>query len=299
MQRIRSAKVWMPFALLLVAIALVTYYQLFFHQTVDPAEYPIQRTVKYSFTVKNPSGHPIERSVLQINVPTRLSTFQQLAALKATEPYQIAKDEQGNERMMFIIENLPPYASRRITISASVNLSERANPLDTIQSDAYLADEKLVDLSSPGVQRIASGLQADAPMVTADRIYRWITTNIKKSSYVKDDLGAQYALTEKSGDCTEFMYLFSALARANGIPTRNVAGFVARENRVLRPTDYHNWNEAYIDGEWYLVDTEKQVFMEKSADYIAMRVINNTKPNQPVNSQSFFSASAELQVSMN
>ncbi len=299
MQRIRSAKVWMPFALLLVAIALVTYYQLFFHQTVDLAEYPIQRTVKYSFTVKNPSGHPIERSELWVNAPIRLNAFQQLADIKASQPYELTEDGHGNEQMTFLIENMPPYASRTITVSVTVNLSAQGNRLDITQDDSFLGDGKYVGLSNPNIQKVATRLHADDSMDTAERIYRWITSNMKKTSYVRDDMGAPQALNSKSGDCTEFMYLFSALARANGIPTRNMAGFVAKENRVLRPTDYHNWNEVYIDGKWYLIDTDKQVFMEKSDEYIAMRLIGTTNPIGSMSSQSFFSSSTGIKVSMN
>ncbi len=284
---------------MVAAIVLVTYYQLFSHKTVKQADYPTQRTVKYSFTVKNPNSYPVAKSELRVNVPIRLSAFQQLAEVEASQPYKLIEDGHGNEQMAFLIENMPPYANRTITVSVSVNLSEQGNRLDIIQDDSFLGDDKFVGLSDPDLQRVASRLQADAPKDTAEKIYRWITSNIKKSSYVKDDLGAPQALKSKSGDCTEFMYLFSALARANGIPTRNMAGFVARENRVLRPADYHNWNEAYIDGEWYLIDTDKQVFMEKSDEYIAMRLIGNTNSSGSTNSQSFFSASDEIQVYMN
>lgn len=300
MRRIRSAKIWMPFALLLAVIALITYYQLFFHQTViNLPEYPIQRTVKYSFTVKNPSSNPIERSELRVNAPIRVSAFQQLADIKASQPYKLTEDGHGNEQMTFIIEDLPPYASRIISISVTVNLSAQGNRLDIIQDGSFLGDGKYIGLSNSNIQKVATRLHADTPLDTAERIYRWITSNMKKTSYVRDDMGAPQALNSKSGDCTEFMYLFSALARANGIPTRNMAGFVAKENRVLRPTDYHNWNEAYIDGKWYLIDTDKQVFMEKSDEYIAMRLIGTTNPIGSISSQGFFSSSTGIKVSMN
>jgi transglutaminase-like putative cysteine protease len=289
----------MPFASLVAVIALATYYQFAFQQTVKLAEYPIPRTVKYSFTVKNPNNHTIERAELRVNVPNKWSTFQQRESLKASHPYRLTQDDQGNERMRFIIEDIPPYASRTITVSASINLSERGNRLDHIQSENYLSDEALMELSSPEAQRLASRLQADVPKDTAESIYRWIIGNIEKSSYVKEDMGASWAFKNRLGDCTEFMYLFSALARANGIPTRNMAGFVARENRILRAADYHNWNEVYVNGKWYLVDADKQVFMEKSAEYIAMRVLSEAKPSHAIDAQSFFSASEEIEVAMN
>ena len=95
------------------------------------------------------------------------------------------------------------------------------------------------------------------------------------------------------------MYLFTALARANGIPTRNIAGFVAKENRILRPADYHNWNEVYLDGSWHIVDTDRQVLMGKSSEYIAMRLISENRPGSSESSQNFFSSSQNILVTMN
>lgn len=43
------------------------------------------------------------------------------------------------------------------------------------------------------------------------------------------------------------MYLSMALARANGIPARGIAGYVYGGNAVLHPEDNHNWAEFYLD----------------------------------------------------
>jgi transglutaminase-like putative cysteine protease len=290
---------WTPFVALLAVITGVTYYQLIFHRTDKVVTYPIQRTVKYSFTFRNPNNYPIEKTELFVYAPIRESVFQHLESLSSSHPYHLVEDDRGNGQMAFAIENLPPYASKTVSVTASLNLTDEGNQIGDIRHEAYLSDEKYVGLRQPQIQRLAHKLKADTQQGTVERIYDWITRNVKNSGYIKHDLGAPHALKNKSGDCTDFMYLFSALARANGIPTRNMAGFVAKENRILRPADYHNWNEVYIDGAWYLVDTNKQIFMQKSSEYIAMRLITDSTRDQSMNSQSFFSANADIQVSMN
>jgi transglutaminase-like putative cysteine protease len=289
----------MPFAALLAVIAGVSYYQLSFNQTDKTATYPIQRTVKYSFTLRNPNNYPIEKAELFVYTPISESVFQQLESLTSSHSFNLMDDERGNKQMAFAIENLPPYGSKTVSVTTSLNLSDEANEPGVTGNDAYLSDGKYIGLSDPEIQRLARKLKADTQQGTVERIYKWMTRNIKKSGYVKHDLGAADVLEKKSGDCTEFMYLFSALARANGIPTRNMAGFVAKENKILRPAEYHNWNEVYIDGAWYLVDTNKQVFMQKSSEYIAMRLIAGTARDQSMDSQGFFSINADIQVSMN
>ena len=290
---------WTAFAILLVVVSAVAVYQQSAHQSDRIVQYPIERTLKYSFTVKNPHGHAVNDAELWIYSPIKESAFQHLATLTASLPYNKGYDAQGNERMEFVLDTLPPYAAKTISVTAKVNLSEQGNKIERIKSEAYLNDDKFVDLDSAEIQKVARRLKADTAKETVDGIYKWITKNITKSGYVMRDLGARYALKTKSGDCTEFMYLFSALARANGIPTRNLAGFVASENKVLRAADYHNWNEVYIDGEWYLVDADKQVFMEKSSEYIAMRLIVDATAGQSTDHQHFFSSSSEIQVLMN
>jgi len=299
MQRINTPWRWLLVSLLLSFITAVTYYQLSLRQSVKIVKYPIQRTVKYSFTVKNPNQYPTKKSELWIYAPVKKSAFQQLDSLTSNHPYHILRDDQGNDRMVFVIDGLPPYASKTISVTTSLRLSNQGNLIDDIKSEEYLNNEKLIGMDNPAIQKIAHNLKAGTLRDTADKIYNWITKNIKKTGYAKNDVGAVQALANKSGDCTEFMYLFSSLARTNGIPTRNIAGFVAMENRIIRPADYHNWNEVYIDGVWYLIDTDKQVFMEKSSDYIAVRLINDSFKDHSMGAQSFFASTQDIQVSMN
>src|SRR5690625_8053461 len=73
------------------------------------------------------------------------------------------------------------------------------------------------------------------------------------------------------------MYAFVALARAQGIPARGIAGFVVNSSAaVLSASYYHNWAEFHDGERWVLVDPYKGVFDEQYENYIAFRLVGGT-----------------------
>ena len=73
--------------------------------------------------------------------------------------------------------------------------------------------------------------------------------NLKKEMI--DTVTALDALLEKRGECQSHTYLFAALARASGIPTRVVNGLVY--SREYEGFLYHAWPEVFV-GEWKAMD---------------------------------------------
>jgi transglutaminase/protease-like cytokinesis protein 3 len=66
------------------------------------------------------------------------------------------------------------------------------------------------------------------------------------------------ALENKKGDCNEHAVLFTALARAAGLPARVAAGVVYLDRAFY----YHAWAEVWL-GQWVAVDP---VFHQFPAD---------------------------------
>lgn len=265
---------------------------------VEPS-YPVQRVVSYSFTLRNPYNYVIKNPEFSVFSPIQNSIFQRTDHLIASHPYRSELDAQGNTRLYFMIDKIMPYATKTISLRVKVGLSDQSNQISDITPDSYLLDEPMVEKSHEKITKLAKNLQGETPQETVEKTYNWVVKNIKKASYMKQDRGALYALEHRQGDCTEFMYLFAALNRANGIPTRNLAGFVTKENAVLRGEDYHNWTEVYVDGRWYLVDPQKEVFMERSSEYVATQVLTETSFSSADGSQRFFTAANNIDIVMN
>jgi|TARA_Y100000031_G_scaffold5937_1_gene7256 transglutaminase/protease-like cytokinesis protein 3 len=66
-----------------------------------------------------------------------------------------------------------------------------------------------------------------------------------------DTVTAVDALRERRGECQSHTYLFTALARAAGIPTKVVNGLVYSED--YGGFLYHAWPEVFV-GQWRALD---------------------------------------------
>ena len=235
--------------------------------------YTIAKTIQYSYTLQNKTSRMVPRAELWAHAPVRQTAGQHFQDLTANYPFRLLADEDGNQVLYFSFENLAPYASRIITIKANLLLSSSANPDDAQPAAADLQPEKYVESDHPVIRQAADKFKpADAAKSIA-AMFRWAADHVRYSGYADQERGALYAFEEKKGDCTEYMDLFAALCRANGIPARRIGGYICPENSVLRARDYHNWVEFYEDGTWQIADPQNNVLKRNQDDYIAMRII--------------------------
>jgi transglutaminase-like putative cysteine protease len=231
------------------------------------------KRISYRFVVQNTSNHVVNRAELWVNAPVAETSSQRVTKITSSHLYDVEGDDIGNLIFHYTFDNLPPYASRIITIRADLLMRER--PLRSVQgnNEVYLVEEPFIETDDPQIRHLAVSLKAGNSLATAEKIFRWITDNIRYVGYVKNHHGARQALQAKKGDCTELMYLFVALCRAAGVPARGIAGYHCPESAALDPSQYHNWAEFYAEGRWQLSDPQKRVFMQQAADYVALRVI--------------------------
>lgn len=269
-----------------------------FRQPLRVPGYPVQRQIQYSFTLQNRSAKLLERAEFWASAPVKHTGTQRCERLETSHPYELLSDDMGNQTLYFQFHNLPPYATKIVTVKAYLTLSEEPNPLPKAGLEAFLRPEIFCEASSPEITRLAQTLRSKGSVETAQRVLEWISSNLKYTGYVRDDRGALYALEHRQGDCTEFMYLFTALCRANGIPARCMGGYLCAEDSVVKPNDYHNWSEFYDGKVWRLADPQRKVFMRQSAHYIAMRVIGGQSDNSVARFHRFKVAGAGLKVRM-
>jgi transglutaminase-like putative cysteine protease len=86
------------------------------------------------------------------------------------------------------------------------------------------------------------------PQQKARLINRWVHDSLTK----RTSIGIPNAVTvlrTRSGDCNEHAALFTALARAVGVPTRIAAGLAYVDGKFY----YHAWPEVYLQ-DWVAVD---------------------------------------------
>ncbi|MCP4584047.1 MAG: transglutaminase domain-containing protein [candidate division Zixibacteria bacterium] len=115
----------------------------------------------------------------------------------------------------------------------------------------YLESESFVQSDDPRIIRQAGSIIGDISddSLKVIALADWVYENIEKD-YAVSLPSAVEVLRVKRGDCNEHSSLFTALARASGIPTKICLGIVYNEGLFY----YHAWPAVYIDDCWWPVD---------------------------------------------
>ncbi len=114
----------------------------------------------------------------------------------------------------------------------------------------FLAPEALIQSDDPSIRKQAAsivGTERD-PLLAAKKLNVWVYENLQKEPVISIPSAVE-VIKQKIGDCNEHTALYTALARAAGIPTRMAAGIVYLENGFY----YHAWPEVWL-GSWFAVD---------------------------------------------
>jgi len=86
-------------------------------------------------------------------------------------------------------------------------------------------------------------------------------SNVKAAYYlpVIDD-----TFNSQRGICYDFSSLLASMLRSQGVPTKLVKGYSEYTN------EYHAWNEVYINGKWYVIDTTYDAYYVKKGKEVTM-----------------------------
>lgn len=124
-------------------------------------------------------------------------------------------------------------------------------PFEFSTDPDFLEDSVEVQSKHPMIRALARELSADTTDAwkLALRINRWVFRNLEKS--LVDTVTALDALNERRGECQSHTFLYTAIARAAGIPTKVVNGLVYSPQ--YKGFLYHAWAEVYV-GEWRALD---------------------------------------------
>jgi hypothetical protein len=134
-------------------------------------------------------------------------------------------------------------------------------PTALIQSD----DKRIIRQEA----KILSG-EKDA-REAAKKLNEWVYNSIEKQPVVSIPSAIE-VLNQRVGDCNELTTLYTALARAAGIPTRMAAGIVYMRDGFY----YHAWPEVWL-GQWTAVDP---TFNQFPADATHIRFVTGDIDSQ-------------------
>lgn len=208
------------------------------------------------YTLENPS--PMTR-VMQVALPPDTSYQRIIFDRIVPEPKDIEMDRDGNWLASFKVERGGTLEIHAVG-NAIISLTPSATFHPDTPPEAYLTAESPWQVDDPQIQDLAKRLKT--PRQIYDFVIETLEYNFSRVQASNVRLGAKEALANPNqAICMEFTDLFIALARAAGIPARELNGFAYTENPNLRPLSLrqdilHAWPE-YFDAQrdlWIPVD---------------------------------------------
>ncbi len=159
------------------------------------------------------------------------------------------------------------------------NLKDRGEPVP-VEVERYLEGNRWVPTDKE-VGSLAKTItnENEGILERAKAVYNWVVENTTRDPEVKGcGIGmADRMLVKRSGKCADISSLFVALARASGVPAREIFGLRLGTKTTQDMTKgHHCWAEFYLPGQgWVSVDPAdvrkimvvKKLDLEKAGPY--------------------------------
>ena len=147
--------------------------------------------------------------------------------------------------------------------------------LPILKMEQFLADSPFAQSKNPEIVNLANTIIGNEKnALTAGRLlWAWVFKNIEKTPSITIPSAVDIFKTRK-GDCNEHTVLYTALARAAGLPTKINVGLVYKDKRFY----YHAWPEIFA-GRWIAIDPTLGQF---PADASHIRLISGDLDKQMI-----------------
>jgi transglutaminase-like putative cysteine protease len=186
--------------------------------------------------------------------------------VEAPDGWREATDDQGNRYAYVAIAS--PGEKVAIKTSFRVERKEQRGRLDPAatrplndaekKEHAALLGSDTHVLVNDEIKALAAQIRGDEtnPLKVARKLYDWTLDNVEywvkdPSKWKASPVGSSdYCLKNRTGNCTDFHSLWTALARASGIPTRMKYGSIFKPSLDGQDKDasYHCWPESWFPG---------------------------------------------------
>ncbi len=192
---------------------------------------------------------------------------------------------EAPDRLVLEVEGLPEHlqagdhrqrfdrlADGAVRITIDVHAAPPPPPGDLFPLyKSFLRTSPSIDWDTPAIRALADELRQEAGpehRAVAAALVQHVAESLEKSYGASSDTATR-VLAQGKGDCTEHTLLFVALARASGIPARQVHGLVHADAGPGPALYWHEWAEVWLDGAWLAVDP---TFGQMPADATHLRL---------------------------
>ncbi len=185
-----------------------------------------------------------QSQIIEIAIPPETDNQKIIYKEISPKPFNIRVDGDGNWLAQY---KLTSNQELEINVSGQAKIIPN-NINASINKDDYLIDQKYWPVSDYSIKQIVASLK------TIKDIYDY---TVRTLNYDYDSVNASQRkgaldtlLSPNSSICTDFTDLFITLARAKGIPAREVQGFAYTNNSKIKPVNInadvlHAWPQYY------------------------------------------------------
>ena len=208
-------------------------------------------------------------------------------------PANVTMDKDGNWLAKYLLR---PSQSMDVKVLGKVKvlLTPTEEYLDPLLAKEYTKQNQYWEAENVKIKELAKELKT--PYAIYQYVSKTLSYDFSRVESNSPRLGAVGALNNvNSAVCLEFTDLFIAIARAAGIPAREVNGFAYSSNKFQRPLSFvkdilHAWPEYYdydkktwimVDPTWSNTTGGVDYFNTLDFDHIAF-VIKGLNSNYPV-----------------
>ncbi|MBI3577025.1 hypothetical protein HY086_03245 [Candidatus Gottesmanbacteria bacterium] len=209
--------------------------------------------VQLGYFLSNPRVTPVKE---EIALPPDTAYQKVLVQSLNPKPVTVRRDDDGNWLATYELSG-----GQKVHVLAkllvSLTLGPRPGWKDAIIAENFTKPLQYWESGDPTITQLAK--QFTTPQAIYQHVVNTLSYNYDRVNQNPVRRGAAAALTTpKEAICMEFTDLFIALARAAGIPAREIVGFAYTTNTRLRPLSLvadvlHSWPEYY--------DKEKEVWV--------------------------------------
>src|SRR5690554_6795256 len=169
------------FGLLLMAFAVAPLYVVKPPASKAVAE-STPRLVRYSFTLSNQTNQSIEHAVFKTFAPVKETAYQKVEWIRANEEFELREDSWGNQELEFLVQNLPPYGQKVITVTAQLQMWGQPRPWDKYRNISVGLDP-IVEPSLPALQQalleISHDPKAEVALDWIQKANSWVSKHLE------------------------------------------------------------------------------------------------------------------------
>ncbi|MFA5189487.1 MAG: transglutaminase-like domain-containing protein [Verrucomicrobiia bacterium] len=209
------------------------------------------------------ANRPNPKIVARVAELSKGFTFGDSLALRARQqagivlrftPAPVRTEPRGSDRVVYVFDQTPKTLGvPHVTLHTEIPCDHTGlTPTDRAPSASLLASTPYWPVGDPEVAALAGDITAgrQTPEAKVRAILEWLKPgrNIKSSGPTGSRWGVKKVLRQKFGHCWDASDCFVTLARAAGVPARQVGGW-------LFGTSGHIWAEVLVVGKgWQQVD---------------------------------------------